>query len=52
MEVYGYNAIKMAVRGDDPADSVEDLQGRKVCIEFGTVLEDVFNKLNASYPER
>ena len=50
-EVYGYNAIKMAVRGDDPAESVEDLQGRKVCIEFGTVLEDVFNKLNASYPE-
>lgn len=50
-DVYGYNAIKMAVRGDDPAKSVEDLQGRKVCIAFGTVLEDVFNKLNATYPE-
>ena len=50
-EIYGYNAIKMAVRGDDPAESVEDLQGRKVCIEFGTVLEDVLTEINAGYPE-
>lgn len=50
-EIYGFNAIKMAVRGDDPAESVEDLQGRKVCIEFGTVLEDVMNEINAGYPE-
>lgn len=50
-EVYGYNAIKMAVRGDDPATKVEDLQGRKVCIEFGTVLEDALNKINAGYPK-
>lgn len=50
-EVYGYNAIKMAVRGDDPATKVEDLQGRKVCIEFGTVLEDALNKINKGYPK-
>lgn len=50
-EIYGYNAIKMAVRGDDPAESVEDLQGRKVCIAFGTVLEDVLTEINAGYPE-
>lgn len=50
-EVYGYNAIKLAVRGDDPATKVEDLQGRKVCIEFGTVLEDALNKINAGYPK-
>lgn len=50
-EVYGYNAIKLAVRGDDPAKSIEDMQGRKVCIEFGTVLEDAFNKINKKFPE-
>ncbi len=50
-DVYGYNAIKMCVRGDDPAKTVEDLQGRKVCIEFGTVLEDIMNDINADFPE-
>lgn len=50
-DVYGYNAIKMAVRGDDTAESVEDLQGRKVCIEFGTVLENIMNDINAGFPE-
>lgn len=50
-DIYAFNAIKMAVRGDDPAESVEDLQGRKVCIEFGTVLESVMNEINAGFPE-
>lgn len=50
-DVYGYNAIKMAVRGDDPAESVDDLQGRKVCIAFGGVLETVMNEINSKYPE-
>ncbi len=41
----------MAVRGDDPAESVDDLQGRKVCIEYGTVLETFFNDYNAELPD-
>lgn len=49
--VYGYNAIKLAVRGDDSAKSIEDMQGRKVCIEFGTVLEEALNKINEKFPE-
>ena len=48
-DVYGYNAIKLAVRGDDPATSIEDMQGRKICIEFGTVLEAALNKINDTY---
>lgn len=47
--VYAENSIKMCVRGDDPAESVDDLQGRKVCIEFGTVLQDFFDKYNAEH---
>lgn len=50
-EVYGYNAIKLAVRGDDPATSIEDMQGRKVCIDFATVLEEALNKINDRFPE-
>lgn len=50
-EVYGFNAIKLAVRGDDPAETIEDMQGRKVCIEFGTVLEGALNEINATFPE-
>lgn len=42
----------MCVRGDDPAESVDDLQGRKVCIEFGTVLQDFFDKYNAEHSSR
>lgn len=48
-DVYAENSIKMCVRGDDPAESVDDLQGRKVCIEFGTVLQDFFDKYNAQH---
>ena len=48
-DVYAENSIKMCVRGDDPAESVDDLQGRKVCIEFGTVLQDFFDKYNAEH---
>lgn len=36
-DVYAENSIRMCVRADDPAESIDDLQGRKVCIEFGTV---------------
>lgn len=50
-DIYGYNAIKLAVRGDDSAQSIDDMQGRKVCIEYGTVLEDALNKINESFPE-
>lgn len=50
-EVYGFNAIKLAVRGDDAAETIEDMQGRKICIEFGTVLEGALNEINATFPE-
>ena len=50
-DVYGYNAIKLAVRGDDSATSIEDMQGRKICIEFGTVLEAALNKINDTFPD-
>lgn len=50
-EVYGYNAIKLAVRGDDTAKTIEDMQGRKICIEFGTVLEDSLKKINKTFPK-
>lgn len=44
---YAANEIKMCVRGDDEAKVLEDLQGRKVCIEFGTTLHDFFDTYNA-----
>lgn len=50
-EKYTANEIKMCVRGDDPAESLDDLQGRKVCIEFGTVLETFFNEYNKDLPK-
>lgn len=50
-EVYAENAIKMCVRADDPAESVDDLRGRKVHIQFGTVLQDFFDEYNADLPE-
>lgn len=50
-DVYCYNAIKLAVRGDDPAKSIDDMQGRKVCIAFGTELENMMNKINEKFPE-
>lgn len=50
-EVYGYNAIKLAVRGDDKAKTIEDMQGRKICIEFGTVLEEALKKINKTFPK-
>lgn len=46
-EIYAENAIRMCVRSDDAAESVDDLQGRKVCIQFGTVLQDFFDAYNA-----
>lgn len=48
-EYYAENSIKMCVRGDDPAETLDDLQGRKVCIEFGTVLQDFFDKYNSEH---
>ena len=48
-DVYAENSIKMCVRGDDPAETLDDLQGRKVCIEFGTVLQDFFDKYNSEH---
>lgn len=48
-DVYCYNAIKLAVRGDDPAESIDDMQGRKVCIAFGTELETMMNKVNEKF---
>lgn len=50
-EVYGYNAINLAVRGDDKAKTIEDMQGRKICIEFGTVLEETLKKINKTFPK-
>ena len=50
-EKYAANKIRMAVRDDDKAESVDGLQGRKVCIEFGTVLETFFNDYNADLPD-
>ena len=48
-DVYAENSIRMCVRADDPAESIDDLQGRKVCIEFGTVLQDFFDKYNSEH---
>lgn len=48
---YTANKIRMCVRGNDPAKSVDDLQGRKVLIEYGTVLETFFNDYNAKLPD-
>ncbi len=50
-DVHAYDTVRLCVRGDDPAESIEDMQGRKVCIDFGTVLEDAFNEINAGFPE-
>lgn len=47
---YCANEIKLCVRADDPAQSVDDLQGRKVCVEFGTVIGDYFENYNATHP--
>lgn len=44
---YAANEIKMCVRGDDDAEVLDDLQGRKVLIEFGTILQDFFDAYNA-----
>lgn len=48
---YGYQQIKMVVKADDKAESLEDLHGRKVCIEYGTVLADFFDEYNEKLPE-
>lgn len=49
---YTANEIKMCVHKDDPAKSVDDLKGRKVLIEFGTVLETYFNDFNKDLPDK
>lgn len=46
---YCANEIKMCVRADDPATSVDDLQGRKVCIEYGTTIGNYFEQYNAEH---
>lgn len=43
---FAHNLIKMLVREDDNATSIEDLHGRKVCIEPGGKLSEFFNKYN------
>lgn len=48
---YTANKIRMCVRKDDPAESVDDLRGRKVHIQFGTVLQTFFDAYNKDLPE-
>jgi putative S-methylcysteine transport system substrate-binding protein len=48
---YTANEIKMCVRADDSAKTLDDLQGRKVCIEYGTVLETFFNNYNKKHKD-
>ena len=48
---YCANEIKMCVRADDEAETVDDLQGRKVCVEYGTVIGDFFEKYNKEHGE-
>ncbi|EMB25204.1 transporter substrate-binding domain-containing protein [Treponema denticola] len=50
-EIYLYDEIRMVVRSDDPAKSVDDLQGRKVCIEYGGVLQQFFDNYNKNLPD-
>lgn len=47
---YAANRIRMCVREDDPAESVDDLQGRIVHIQFGTTLHTFFEEYNAGRP--
>ncbi|MCI6731071.1 MAG: transporter substrate-binding domain-containing protein [Lachnospiraceae bacterium] len=48
---YTANEIKMCVRADDPAETLDDLQGRTVCISFGTVLDTFFQGYNKDLPD-
>lgn len=50
-DVFGYNVIKMAVRGDSDAEDITDLHGKKVCIEPGGKLAEFFNNYNDSLPD-
>ena len=50
-EIYLYDEIRMVVRSNDPAKSVDDLQGRKVCIEYGGVLQQFFDNYNKNLPD-
>lgn len=45
-DVYGYNVIKMCVQDSSDAQSIEDLHGKKVCIEPGGKLAEFFNGYN------
>ncbi|MDD7401687.1 MAG: transporter substrate-binding domain-containing protein [Eubacteriales bacterium] len=48
---YAYNLIKMLVKDDNPAQSIEDLHGKKVCIEPGGKLSEFFNAYNDKLPD-
>ena len=50
-DVYGYNIIKMCVRDDKDYESIEDLHGKKVCIEPGGKLAEFFNGYNENLPD-
>lgn len=48
---YANNEIRLVVREDDPAQSIKDLHGKKVCIAYGTVLQTFFEEYNKTIPE-
>jgi len=50
-EPYLYDQIRMVARADDPAKSVDDFQGRKVCIELGGITQNFFDAYNKNLPE-
>jgi len=50
-EPYLYDQIRMVARADDPAKSVDDFQGRKVCIELGGITQTFFDAYNKDLPE-
>ena len=48
---YGYNEIALVGLKDAPYESIEDLHGKRVCIDAGGKLAEFFNNYNASLPE-
>ena len=50
-DVFGYNVIKMCVCADKDYESIEDLHGKKVCIEPGGKLAEFFNAYNENLPD-
>lgn len=50
-EIYAYNEIKLVVRNDDPAENIDDMRGRKVCIEPSSVLSEFVDNYNEGLKE-